>query len=143
MSEEVTKLVNEKQFVALFKECENKRTRAQSINGEIGERIKTAVEDGNLHRKLFSLMRALARMDELKRKDFLSQFDVYVEMCERAGFFGSEHVSDLVDDAQRDAAGEKAEADERAAKSNVRKLREGIKPLDGDSDDAPGTFRVN
>lgn len=133
MSEEpVVQIVNETQFAALFRECEQKRIRSQSINGEVGERIKHAVEDGHLHRKLFNLMRALSRMDELKRNDFLSQFPIYVEMCERAGFFGDQHVGDLAELAERKAE-EEAEAKEAADAAHVARnealLEKGISEI--------------
>jgi hypothetical protein len=96
-----------KQLIALVKDCDQKKTKIASHVGEIGERIKSAVENGNLHKAAFGLIVKLFRMDEDKRNDFLRQFPLYVDMCRDAGLFGSEHVGDLVEDA---------EAEDRAAR---------------------------
>jgi hypothetical protein len=122
------RIVNTKQFVALLKDADQKKTRVASINGELGERIKDACENGHLHRQLFGLMLKLSRQDELKREDFISQFPVYVDMCREAGIFGQEHVGDLLDGA---ASEEEPEQDrnEAAAEANTKALEKGIKPL--------------
>jgi hypothetical protein len=134
MSEEpVRKLVNAKQFVALLRDADNKKTRVASINGEIGERIKEACENGHLHRQLFGLMLKLSRQDELKREDFISQFPEYVRMCRESGIFGQEHVGNLFDGEQT----EQQDPDEAAAEANAQAIEGGIKPLsDAEFDDS-------
>jgi len=136
MTHSAKKIVNAKQFVALLRDADQKKTRVASINGEIGERIKEASENGHLHRALFGLMLKLSRQDELKREDFISQFPIYVEMCREAGVFGQEHVGNLADMAAEEEP--EQDADEAAAEANTTALEKGIKKLpaeDGFEDD--------
>lgn len=137
MSEEpVRKLVNAKHFIALLKDADQKKTRVASINGEIGERIKEASENGHLHRALFGLMLKLSRQDELKREDFIAQFPEYVRMCREAGIFGQEHVGNLFDQQEDDDAPDGPNEDEQVAE-NVTRLESGIKQLpDEEFDDS-------
>lgn len=131
--EKVTKLVNAKQLVALLRDASNKKTKVAEINGEIGERIKNAAENGNLHKGLFGLMLKLSRMDELKRNDFLDQFPEYVRMCREAGLFGQEHVGDLLSDKEPT----QEELDAEAAAANAEAIEKGITPIpDAEFDDS-------
>lgn len=126
-----------KQFLALVKEANLVTKKVASINGEIGERVRHAIDNAHLHRSAFGLVRKLVRMDEDKRDDFLRSFDAYRDYAVEAQLFGSEHVDDLADMAQRgdgftiqDAEHEaqrQADADQVAA--NVEALNGGIKPL--------------
>lgn len=155
MSEPTTKLVNAKQLVALLKDADQKKTRVASINGELGERIKAAVEDGNLHRQLFGLMLKLSRQDEIKRNDFLAQFPEYVRMCREAGLFGQEHAGDLLDqEPEKDPDEAAAEANTKALEKGISKLSDEDRSFDdetsskpsrrrrGVSGDAPASYRV-
>lgn len=127
------RIVAKKQLVSLLKDHHLKKKRSQSIAGEIGERVKNAVENGNLHRGVYSLMLKLYGMDEVKRNDFLRLFPLYVDMCREEGLFGSEHVGDLLDEKQgEDEPGRDEDAE--AAERNAAALEKGIKPLDEDGD---------
>lgn len=129
MTEETSKIVNAKQFLALIKAADQAKTKVASINGEIGERIKTAVEDGHLHAGAFKLILKLSRQDEDKRDEFLRQSDIYREMAIKGGLFGEEHTGDL-DDLARKAAAEQAEDEESSrVAENVHRLETGIKTL--------------
>jgi hypothetical protein len=154
MSEAPIKLVNAKHLVALLKDADNKKTRIASINGEIGERIKEAVENGNLHKGLFGLMLKLSRQDEQKREEFIGQFQAYVDMCREHGVFGQEHVGDLLDSEPEE------DPDDVAAKANAEAIEKGITPIPEDdfeddaksakpsrrrkgvSGDAPASYRI-
>lgn len=138
MTEQTTKIVNKKQFLALLKDASNKKTKVASINCEIGERIKSAVDDGHLHRQLFGLMLKLSRMDELKRNDFLAQFPIYVEMCREGGVFGDEHAGDLLSQPQEQS---QEEADAEAAAANAAAIERGITPLP-EEDENPGSYTL-
>ena len=141
-----------KQLVALIRETDQKKTKIASITGELGERIKSATENGNLHKACFGLMVKLYRMDEDKRDDFLRQFPLYVDICREGNLFGQEHVGDLVEDAQasdrlakRDAvAGEVADivdANTMALEGGIRQLPEDEALKDFDDDAAPKPSR--
>lgn len=86
-----------KQLVALIKDADQKRTKIQSISGEIGARVKAAVENGNMHRGAYALMVRLYRMDEERRNDFIRSIQLYLDICSEEGLFGDEHVGDLAD----------------------------------------------
>lgn len=126
MSDETTKIMNEKQFVALIKAASEAKTRQASISGDIGERLKHAAEDGGLHKAAFTQVLKLHRMDEQRRDEFLRQFAIYCEFAENNGLFGETHVGDLADMAN-------ANEDEEAAERNSKLLSKGIKKFD-DSD---------
>ncbi len=134
MTDEASKIVNQKQFVALVKAADQAKTKVASINGELGERIKTAVENGHLHAGAFKFICKLSRMDEAKRDEFLRQFDIYREMAIKAQLFGEEHVGDLADQAEKEAAKD-AEADQAA--KNAAAIEGGIGKLpDAEFDDS-------
>lgn len=137
MSDEdaVQRTVAPKQLIALIKEADQKKTRMQSLSGELGERVKAAVENGHLHKGAFGLCVKLHRMDDLKRADYIRSVRLYLDICEQEQLWGSVHTGDLA--TMADQADEEG-ADEKAAKENSKKLRKGIKPLEGG--DAPGTY---
>jgi len=68
-----------KLFTALIQDASQKRQKIQSISGELGARIKNAVEEANLNRAAFSLCRRLYDMEEDKRNDFLRSEDQQAE----------------------------------------------------------------
>ena len=151
MSEEASKVVNPKQLVALIKDADQKKTRMQSISGEIGQRVKDATENGHLHRGAYALMVRLYRMDELKREDFIRQFNLYVDMCRENELFGTEHTGDLVDMAA-EASEQDNDPDADAAERNEALLRDGISELKEPEDahlhvstnvgDEPGSYKL-
>lgn len=139
---ETNRVANAKHIISLAKAFNQGKTRVASINGEIGERIAHAVEDGNLDPKAFKFCCALARMfskDELKAKGFWSNIQVYYDIFEEHGLFGQKHVGDLAEMAERDEEEAEREAEERQTQDNIVKLETGIKPLP-DGDGKPGTL---
>jgi hypothetical protein len=134
MTEGSEKLINSKQFGALIKAADQAKTKVASVNGEIGERIKHAVDNANLHPGAFKLILKLYRMDEEKRDAFLRSFDAYRDMAGELNLF-EEHVGDI-DDLARKAAAEEEERqgaeDASIGEENARLVMEGIKPLAGD-----------
>lgn len=136
-----------KQLVALIRDCHIKGKRIQSIAGEMGERVKNAVENGYLHRGAFGLMRRLYKMDETKRADFMRSIGLYMQICHEEGLFGEpEHVGDLVDDAEREAESETADSTPNehgsvsADSERGQEILSGIKPLDDDETDVRAPF---
>ncbi len=125
---------NKKQFLALLKEVDLKKDKSASVAGEIGERIKHAVENAHLNRAAFGMIMRLYRMDEEKREDFIRSFDLYREYCEEAKLFGEEHTGDFFDDKETDDTGDKAEpdtaeSDAEVGAKNAAKVAEGIREL--------------
>lgn len=170
MTEETTtKVANTKQMIALAKAFNQSKTKVASINGEIGERIAKAVEDGNLHAKAFKFNCALARMyekDDLKAREFWRSVILYHEEFEKNGLFGEQHVGDI-DELARQSEQDERDAEAAQAEANGAAIMRGIKPLEGadaeldDStsskpsrrrakkdedapgDEAPGSYRYN
>lgn len=97
----VDRVVAPKQLLALIADAHQKRDKISTIAGELGERIKNAVENGRLHRAAFTLMVRLYKMEELKREDFIRQIGLYVDMCREGNLFRPEHAGDLVAEADR------------------------------------------
>ncbi|MGD9544971.1 hypothetical protein [Methylocystis sp.] len=125
---ETEKLINRKQFGALIKAADQAKTKVASVNGEIGERIKHAVENGNLHAGAFKAILKLYRMDAEKRDGWLRSFDAYRDMAGELNLF-EEHVGDLDDMARRDAQKEAEEAEAAQVAENVERLESGITQL--------------
>ncbi|MDP2358670.1 MAG: hypothetical protein Q8M31_21805 [Beijerinckiaceae bacterium] len=121
----VQRVVNADQLVALVKWSNEKRGQISELSGEIGERVKYAADNGNLHRGVFALVCKLKRMDEYKRNDFLRQFNLYLDMCREKALFGQEHAGDLLDATENE---EESEEEDIAAK-NAAAIEKGIKPL--------------
>jgi hypothetical protein len=132
MAEEAaTKIANSKQMIALAKAFNQSKTKVASINGEIGERIAKAVENGNLHAKAFKFNCALARMfekDDLKAREFWRNVTLYYEEFEKNGLFGEQHVGDI-DELARKAEQEECDAEAAQAEANGAAIMQGIKPL--------------
>ena len=90
--EKTTGITNAKQLIALAKAFNQTKSKIGSINGEIGERIAQAVENGNLHPGAFKFVCSLARKhekDEHKALEFWRQVLVYHEEFEKSGLFGN------------------------------------------------------
>jgi len=117
---------NAKQVIALIHALNQTKTRVASINGEIGERIMAAKDNGHLHPGAFKAIAKLVRADEEKRNDFLRAFDLYRTYAEEANLFGEEHVGDLLDDLD---SGDEPDPNAEAAERNTKALNGGIKVL--------------
>lgn len=123
--------------LSLIRRSNEIKTRMQSIAGELGAEITSAVEDRYLHSGALKLVAKLSRMDELKRDAFLGSFDLYRDYALEGGLFGDEHVGDLVEAAE--AGNGTALGDILAG--NVKKLRRGIKKIPEIVDnDPPGSL---
>jgi hypothetical protein len=156
MSEELSGFANPKQLVALLKDADTKSAKIASINGELRERIAEAVENGKLHKKAFSHARAVLRMSEEKRNEYLRHMTRYLEIMEEEGLLGDAHVGDLAEMARE---AEAQDPDEAAAEANAQAIEGGIKPLSdaefddstskrpsrrrqADMGDAPGSYKL-
>lgn len=155
--EKTTGITNAKQLIALAKAFNQTKSKIGSINGEIGERIAQAVENGNLHPGAFKFVCSLARKhekDEHKALEFWRQVLVYHEEFEKSGLFGEAHVGDLADMAG-EPSGDTGDADAarnaKALKSGIGELtqdddRSNVKPLQsrkGGVGEAPGSYKLN
>jgi hypothetical protein len=127
--EKTTNITNPKQLIALAKAFNQTKSKIGSINGEIGERIAQAVENGNLHAGAFKFVCSLSRKhekDEHKALEFWRQVLVYHDEFEKAGLFGEQHVGDLADMAS--GSGEEDTGDADAAQ-NAKAIQNGIGQL--------------
>lgn len=133
------RVINRKHLSALIREGVSTRDRTASISGTFRERIGDAVENGHLNRKAFNIALGLAKMkDEVARDRAIRDLPLYIDMLREEGVFPAEHVGDLVDDAEKAAAGEDetegegGEADERdpvaAAADAAFSAEDGVDP---------------
>lgn len=88
-------------LLKLLKRCKSVESKLAEEKGNLGEIIATAVEDKNLHKQAFSLVRRWSRKDPAAIYAFLEHFDSY-----------REHIAldDLAGQSLEDAA-EEAEAE--------------------------------
>ena len=119
--------IGAEQFAALVRSGLDADNRASKAKAQYTDNVAAAVENANLHRGAFNLVKRLAKMDELKRKDFLAAFGLYCDHAEKKGLFGAEHTGDLVG---RTADDPKSDDSERQTVNNVTRLRKGIKKLE-------------
>lgn len=74
---EVMKMIAEKDFTTLLRRCASLKKQNQSVSGEMGQLIGNAVENKNLDRKAFGIIRNLLAMPEQKMATTLACFDYY------------------------------------------------------------------
>ena len=152
------RVINRKHLSALIREGVSTRDRTASISGTFRERIGDAVENGHLNRKAFNIALGLAKMkDDVARDRAIRDLPLYIDMLREEGVFPAEHVGDLVDDAEKAAAGEDetegdGEADERdpvaAAADAAFSAEDGVEPAPpkrtrAKVGEAPSTFKLN
>lgn len=97
MSEETKKLPNTQHLLALLKEGLSVSEKTASIAGAFGERVRSAVENGNLHKGAFAHARAIyskAMNNELAALDHIDHLRAYLEAIEDTVRSGG-HVGDL------------------------------------------------
>lgn len=119
------RVIGQKPFRKLVESFGHRKSKIQSLSGELGETIRIAVDNQNLHRGAFALIARLDKMDEMKRNDFLRSFALYRDYMESDGGTWSA-TPDMVDQAEAPATGP---TDDEKVETNVRALRRGIKPL--------------
>ncbi len=127
------KAIGTQQFASLLKAADQAKTKVAETNGAIGERIKHAAENANLHPGAFKLILKLYRMSEEKRDAYLANFDLYRDFARELNLF-QEHVGDLDTLARKEE-----DEDAQHVADNVTRLQAGIRPLpdaDDDFDDA-------
>lgn len=91
------RIVNKTLFASLLKEAKQAGDQTSAINGAFGQRIQSAVENGNLDRKAFNIVKGLVRMkDETKRNACLVNLPLYIDMAVAAGHL-PEPTPDLFD----------------------------------------------
>ena len=131
----VDRVISEKKFNTLLNRFQEGSKRLRSLSGDLGTEVKEAVDKDHLHKGAFALFAKLDRMDELKRNDFLRAFDIYRERADASGgrWDGTGDIIDRSAQEEKAAAQEKASADEEQVKTNVTRLRRGIKR----TEDAP------
>lgn len=74
--------ISKPDLLRILKRCSSLDSSLASTRGDIAAIVQDAEARQNLHRKAFSLVRRLHRMDETKLCEFLYHFDVYREHLE-------------------------------------------------------------
>lgn len=77
---ETRKVINEKDFAALAQRCRSHQNQVSESSGSMGELIKSAADEKNLHRAAFADWRKLMRKglaDPAKLTEQLAHFDYY------------------------------------------------------------------
>lgn len=72
--------INQKKLRSLMADCRSAYKDAREINGELGAKIKDAIENENLHKKAFAIVRTLDRMEAEKLADTLEMVDYYLDI---------------------------------------------------------------
>lgn len=72
--------ISQKKLKTLLAECRSAYKDTREINGELGAKIKDAIENENLHKKAFATIRSLDRMEPEKLADFLDMFEYYLDI---------------------------------------------------------------
>jgi hypothetical protein len=98
----VERPVDKHQLIALVKESYATKEQTSAIAGAFGERVKNAVENGRLNRKVFRTICMLHRMPELERQAYIRDYELYKDMAQEGGLFGDHHVGNMIDDMERD-----------------------------------------
>lgn len=76
-SDGVQKMTPVKKLNELLKISNNVKSRMDEAKGELGGKIADAVENHNLHKGAFAQAAKLKRMDSVKLRSFLDNFDYY------------------------------------------------------------------
>jgi hypothetical protein len=77
---EVMKVISEKRLKSLLSKARAASADVSSINGTLREEIGVAVEKHGLHKKVFSTIRALDRLEPEKLREWLDTFEHYVDI---------------------------------------------------------------
>lgn len=79
----VRQLTTEKEFNSLLRACKGHESNISEYVGSLREKIGHAVEKQNLHKKAFSVYRALDRLEADKLSAFFDHFDHYCDVPQR------------------------------------------------------------
>lgn len=96
--------INQKKLRSLMADCRSAYKDSREINGEIGAKIKDAVENENLHKKAFATIRSLDRMEPEKLADFLDTFEYYLDISGLKDRAAKVMKMDFDDDGQGEGA---------------------------------------
>lgn len=77
---EVIVSISEKKLKALLNFARSTKKDMQELGGQLGQRIANAVENDHLHRKAFSIVRTLDRMEPEKLAECLDCLDHYLDI---------------------------------------------------------------
>jgi hypothetical protein len=77
---EVEKGIGAKKLIALLKTSAGAYKDGRAIAGELGQKIASACEHDNLHRKAFATLRAMDRMSPEKLADYWDSLLYYVDI---------------------------------------------------------------
>lgn len=139
-------VVSDKVFRSLMLARNADKSQISTISGDMGEREREAAENKHLHLPAYKQVAKLAKMDELKRNDFLRSFTVYVDKAKRLKLFGEEHAGDMGDLADRPDADEpvsNGDAGSRTVHANGIKQLEPKAAKNGKGvGAAPGSYRA-
>jgi len=136
------KIIPKEVFASLIRLSKATKEKTQSAAGELGQKIAHHVEFSHLHSKAFRMVAGLCGMkDELKRKEAIRMLKLYLDLADECGFFGSEHVGDIAEQAMEAAkrAAEEAQDQEAAhVAENAAKITKGIAQLEEEDEADPG-----
>ena len=77
---EVRPAITERKLKDLMRAARSANKDTAEINGVLGKKISSAVENDHLHRKAFNVIKMLDRMEPEKLADFLDCFDHYLDI---------------------------------------------------------------
>lgn len=112
-SSEVRPSITASKLKSLMSTARSAQKNINEISGGLGSEIKQAVEKNHLHRKAFTVIRQLDRMEPEKLADFLDCFEHYLDISGLQDRANQVQRMDLRD-------GEEGEDGEEVDKSNVQ-----------------------
>ncbi|BAQ44370.1 hypothetical protein [Methylobacterium aquaticum] len=127
MKDEGGKGVSAETLETLVRECASIKSKMDTARGELGSTIKDAEETHGINRPAFKLAMKLKGQETDKRRDFMRSFKDY---CEKLGLNSQLDMFEQDDDAP-EAEAAAADQGEAAGKANAKRVRSGIKPLEG------------
>jgi predicted alpha/beta-fold hydrolase len=77
---DVTKVISTNKLKNLLKEKRAAKKDTAEIAGALGQKIANAVESDHLHRKAFNVISQLDMMEAEKIRDFLDNFEYYLDV---------------------------------------------------------------
>lgn len=96
------RLPTSKKLAELYRAGIKAEENARSYNGSFGELVTEAATRNHLHVPTWKIAFKIAKMkNESDRNRVLALLDVYVDLMRKEGIFPSEHVGDLMDEAER------------------------------------------
>lgn len=113
----VRKVITQARLRSLMSKARSAEKDMGEINGGLREEIAQAVEKHGLHKKVFSTIRALDKMEPEKLREWLDTFEHYLDIS------GLEKRAESVQPMEFGEEGETAEEDAGAEQGHRRTVR--------------------